>query len=242
MKRFSKLISTAFLILAASAYAQTGTTLEEIDSYELTNYITEITEARKPIVTDKYIIFTQETGPRYIGIAFNFEDYKTIHSFQVKNTRDVDGNITSSLMLFVLKRPADLTEITYRLIIDGLWTADPINPAKCYDRQTGISLSKVEIGNTLPVATHTSKERGTTFIYNGKPGQKVRLGGSFTNWDSWIYEMEEKEPGFYELCIPLPKGKYYYNYFLGLNAVTDKTNPEKAYTPEGRTSSVITVD
>lgn len=241
MKRFLKIFTAALLSLGAAAFAQ-PTTLEEISSYELTNRITEITEAQPPVITDRHIIFTEKTGPRYIGIAFDFENYQTIHSFKIKKTRDVDGNVTSSVMLYVLDRPADLKEITYRLIIDGLWTADPINPLRTYDRQTGISLSKVMIGSCLPVITHTDPKTGTTFIYNGRPGQKVRIAGSFTNWDSWIYEMEEKEPGFYELCIPLPKGKYYYNYFIGLNAVTDKTNPEKAYTPEGRTSSVITVD
>ena len=55
-------------------------------------------------------------------------------------------------------------------------------------------------------------------------------------------ELEETKPGFYELSIPLPTGIYYYNYYLGMNSFVDKTNPNRAYTPEGRTASVIKVN
>ena len=52
------------------------------------------------------------------------------------------------------------------------------------------------------------------FVYKGKAGQHIRLGGSFTNWDSWIYELTETSPGLYELELPLPAGKYYYSYYI----------------------------
>ena len=163
-------------------------------------------------------------------IAFDFENYQTIHPFKIKNSRDFNDEIISSIMFFSLERPADLTEIAYRLVIDGLWTPDPVNTNNYYDAETGVSLSKVEIGSTLPVVTGTNSESITRFIYNGESGKTVRIGGTFTNWDSWIYELEETSPGFYEISIPLPQGKYYYNYFLGMKAITDKTNPEKAVT------------
>ena len=237
MKRFSLII--AGILLCCVLYAQDY--YKEIETYEYNNLINSINKVQEPIVTDKYIIFTAETGPRFVGIAFDFENYQTIHPFKIKNSRDFNDEIISSIMFFSLERPADLTEISYRLVIDGLWTPDPVNANNYYDAETGVSLSKVEIGSTLPVVTGTNSESITRFIYNGESGKTVRIGGTFTNWDSWIYELEETSPGFYEISIPLPQGKYYYNYFLGMKAITDKTNPEKAYTDDGRISSVITV-
>ncbi|MBQ5908328.1 MAG: glycogen-binding domain-containing protein [Treponema sp.] len=237
MKRFS--LITAGILLCCVLYAQDY--YKEIETYEYNNLINSINKVQEPIVTDKYIVFTAETGPRFVGIAFDFENYQTIHPFKIKNSRDFNDEIISSIMFFSLERPADLTEISYRLVIDSLWTPDPVNANNYYDAETGVSLSKVEIGSTLPVVTGTNSESITRFIYNGESGKTVRIGGTFTNWDSWIYELEETSPGFYEISIPLPQGKYYYNYFLGMKAITDKTNPEKAYTDDGRISSVITV-
>lgn len=239
MKRIS-IILCSLVFLGFSAIAEMPEQ-DEIESYELANFMTKLTQVSKPQVTDKYIIFTASSEARFTGIVFDFENYSKIHAFQKHNIRDIDDNITSSVMFHILKRPRDLTEISYRLIIDGLWTYDPNNPDKIYDSSSGITLSHVNIGSTLPVITNTNPSTGTKFIYNGKPGETVRLGGTFTNWDSWIYELEETKPGFYELELPLPRGKYYYNYYIGLNAITDRTNPDKAYTEDGRKASVITI-
>lgn len=240
MKRFS-IFTAAFLLLSLWAFAEMPEQ-DEIESYELANFMTRLTDVSEPMVTDKYIIFTAKADARFTGIVFDFEYYSRIHAFQKHNVRDIDGNITCSIMFHILRRPKDLTEIQYRLIIDGLWTYDPCNPDRVYDSTSGITLSRVNIGSTLPVVTNTNPASGTKFIYNGKPGETVRLGGTFTNWDSWIYELEETKPGFYELDLPLPKGKYYYNYYIGMNAITDRTNPNKAYTEDGRKTSVIIIE
>ena len=75
----------------------------------------------------------------------------------------------------------------------------------------------------------------------GDKGQKVRLGGTFTNWDSWIYELTEITPGNYEIKLPLPPGKYYYAFYTGLESFADPANPKKAYREDGKTVSEITV-
>ena len=145
------------------------------------------------------------------------------------------------MLFFLLERPAKLKNISYRLIIDGLWTTDPNNPNKIYDPTSGVSVSTVNVGILKPEITNATETDGVKFIYQGESGQQVRLGGTFTNWDSWIYELKETKPGFYELVLPLPEGTYYYNYYLGMNSISDKTNPKKAYTSDGRTTSVIEV-
>ena len=80
------------------------------------------------------------------------------------------------------------------------------------------------------------------FIYKGESGLKLNLAGTFTNWDPWIYQLEEIQPGLYELELPLTTGTYYYNYYLGLTPILDNTNPEKIYTADGRSASVLTVN
>lgn len=241
MKRILSLIISTIIFSSVFVFAEKTELLNEKDLYEYNNIVAKLEKVQKPFYTDNYVVFTQNSGPRFVGIAFDFEDYKTIHSFMIHKTRDIDGNITNTIMFYILERPQDISEFSYRLIIDGLWTYDPENPNEYFNEESGITLSKINLGETKPKITGTTKKSGTNFIYNGEPGQTVRLGGNFTNWDSWIYEMQETSPGFYELTLPLPTGKYYYNYYLGMNAVVDKTNPNRAYTEDGRTASVIVV-
>lgn len=241
MKRILGLILAGIAIPSFLAFAEPLPANPEKDLYEYNNIVSQLEKTQEPFVTENYIVFTEKAGPRFIGIAFDFENYQTVHPFMIHKTRDFDGNITNTIMFYILERPANLSEISYRLVIDGLWTFDPTNKNQYYDEESGITLSKIFIGETKPKITKTTKEKGTNFIYNGEPGQTVRLGGTFTNWDSWIYELKETSPGFYELSLPLPSGKYYYNYYLGMNAVVDKTNPERAYTQDGRITSVIEV-
>ncbi|MBD5404126.1 MAG: isoamylase [Treponema sp.] len=238
MKNCFYFITTLFIffIVNPKAFSQ------EQDLYEYNNIIHRLEKVQSPIVTNDYIIFTQEIGHRFAGIAFDFENYSIVHKYMKQINRDIDGNITSTLMFFLLKRPADVSEITYRVIIDGIWTEDPMNPVKKYDPKSGLTLSYIDLGGTLPKITGEEKKSTVKFIYNGKSGQTVRLGGSFTNWDSRIYKLTETKKGFYELDLPLPQGKHYYNYYIGMQAIPDKTNPNKAYTSDGRIASVIVVE
>ncbi|MDE5898532.1 MAG: isoamylase [Treponemataceae bacterium] len=240
MRRFVGIL--ALSLAAAAGFAATTDSVEEKDLYEYNNLVSRIEKAAPPQVADNFIIFTYPAGPRFVGIAFDFENYQIIHPYSVRSTRDVDGNIVNSVLFYLLERPADITSITYRLVIDGLWTADPENPLHVYDNENGITLSRVDIGAPPPETTGIRKNGSTTFIFRGEPGQTVRLAGTFTNWDPWIYELQETQPGFYELSLPLPKGRHYYNYYLGMTPVVDKTNPMRAYTDDGRTASVIEIN
>ncbi len=239
MKRFPQFFLTALLLIPAAA-ASGAERRNTDDRYEYDKLVTTIVKPSAPRVEDDCIIFTAEKGPRFVGIAFDFENYRTVHPFQIRSTRDIDGAVTDSVLFYLLERPPELSEIAYRLVIDGLWTADPLNPDKEYDYKTGIELSKVVFSSALPPVTQRT-DGGVHFIYEGPQGKSVRLAGSFTNWDSWIYALKETAPGFYELTLPLPAGRYYYCYYVGMNSFIDKTNPLRAYTKDGRTASVIEV-
>lgn len=229
------------LFLTLTLNTITSNEVAEKDLYEYNNLVAKINKVTSPVVTENYVIFTADASSRFVGIAFDFENYQNIHPFQIRKTKDVDGNTRNSVLFYLLERPAKLKNISYRLIIDGLWTSDPNNENKIYDPTSGISISTVHLGLRKPEITNATEYDGVKFIYQGESGQQIRLGGTFTNWDSWIYELKETKPGFYELIIPLPEGTYYYNYYLGMNSIVDKTNPKKAYTSDGRISSVIEV-
>ena len=209
--------------------------------YEYRVIANDIHEIRSPYQVDDYIIFTQEDTVRHIGITFNFEGYKEIHSFMRKTATDIDGNVTGSLLFYILEVPRDVEFIDYRLIVDGIWTKDTTNFDSYYDPYTGIEVSTLNVRNNHKYETKKT-DNGVHFIYQGKEGQKIRLGGTFTNWDSSIYELTETKPGFYEITIPLPQGTYYYAFYNGTASFPDKSNPDRAWSGEGRECSIITIN
>ena len=228
-----------FVVLAAMTlcclYAQ------EDDRYTLDNIRTGIKSAGEPYIKDKYIVFTAEDNHRFTGIAFDFEDYRTIHAFEKLVSYDYDNNPQGTVLFYIIPVPKNSTGISYRMIFDGLWTTDPLNPVKQFSFESGTYVSKFSYANITPTVTEKKNDK-VTFIHNSDPGRIVRLSGTFTNWDSFIYYMNEISPGHYELELPLPAGTYYYCFYEGLSPILDTTNPAKVYTPEGRIASVITVD
>ena len=202
----------------------------------------DIKKPQAPIVTDDYIIFTCDSKYRYAGIAFDFENYQTVHPFEVFTSVDDEDVKSRDFMFYVYKRQHKFTTIKYRLVFDGLWTADPLNANMVYDDNVNLYFSVVDDPGSVRIYTSNKNDDSVHFIYQGEPGETVHLSGTFTNWDPWIYELEETSPGFYELELPLTTGEYYYTYYIGMNPIHDNTNPNKIYTPYGRIASEITVD
>ena len=239
MKKFLVLfLLTVVLPLAAQDLSQD---LSQ-DTYTYNNLIALIDKVGAPIVEDDYIIFTADSSSRHVGIAFDFESFKTIHSFQKVNTTDIDGKVVQSVYFYILQVPKSVSQVSYRLVIDGLWTVDPNNKKQIFDPKSKLRLSTVAIQRQEVPATETLQKNLVRFVYQGQPGQIIRLGGTFTNWDSSIYVMKESAPGLYELELSLPQGTHYYAYYDGMVSFVDKTNPESAYTIDGRTASVITIN
>lgn len=211
------------------------------NTYHYDKMVLAIQKAGAPYIENGYIVFTAETGPRTFGIAFDFENYSVIHPFEIRKRRDIDDNVTDTLFFYALAIPPKLLELSYRVVIDGLWTCDPLNPDLRYDSESGMMLSHVSIANRIADETEATG-KSIRFVYEGEQGQSVKLTGTFTSWDPWIYELAETRPGFYELNVSLPPGTYYYNYMVGMTPMLDKTNPNRAYSNLGRTVSVIEVN
>jgi len=211
-------------------------------NYELDMLLHEIKKPTAPIVTEEYIIFTAAPENRFVGIAFDFENYQVIHPFQVLSKTDEEGNSKRNHLFYCYKRQHKYTTLKYRLVIDGLWATDPLNPNKEYDENVNLYFSTVNNLGQMYINTEIKNNNTVHFVYKGKTGQTINLSGNFCNWDPWIYELQETSPGLYELELPLPKGKYLYSYYIGLTPVLDNTNSNKMYTKDGRVANVIEVN
>ena len=233
-------ISIALCFSLASVFAKEAST-EDNGNYEYNSIILEMKGIKAPYESGDYIVFTAPKNSRQLGIAFDFENYSQVHQYMVHNNYSFEGDVTDTWMFYILKKPVKTRQIKYRIIMDGLWTTDSTNSELVYDDASGIPFSVLNIKNTDPVITETQNDGCTKFICFAESGKKIRLGGTFTNWDSWIYELKEVSYGKYEISLPLPKGTYYYNFYEGMHSFTDKTNPSKGYTADGKIASCITV-
>lgn len=211
------------------------------DSYDVQNLITGIQRAGPPVVKDGYVIFTADKAHRHVGVAFNYEEFRTIHSFERLVFYDSDYEPVDSILFFISKLPENKSSVGYRLVIDGLWTIDPLNDHTYFDKYSNLTLSYFSIEEKSVPATRKTDSGSVRFVYEGKTGEEIRLAGNFTSWDPYIYELYETQPGFYELELHLAPGTYYYTFYKGLTSFIDERNPERAYTREGKVASVLSV-
>ena len=239
-KKFMCSLFVLLHLFAAASFAQKAAPLsdEEAEKVELA---IKIKEVQAPVLKGDYVVFTAANTARFVGIAFDFEDFHIIHPYELRNVYDADGTVTKSFFFYALKLDKTMKDIKYRVVVDGLWTLDPTNKEKIYDAPTGLMLSYFDANRDIPPATEVQKGGVVRFVYQGEEGQQVRLGGSFTNWDSWIYEMKEVKPGLYQFDLPLPPGTYQYAFFTGVNIMVDHSNPQRCYSPDGKVASQLTV-
>ncbi|MBQ8679993.1 MAG: isoamylase [Treponema sp.] len=241
MKKIFMLIGSMLLFATSFAPISAKDAAPQKDTYEYDLTLTEISGIREPYISNNYVVFTAPITSNSIGIAFDFEEFRKIHYFKIKKNYGYEGDITSSYYFYILEIPKKLPRISYRLVIDGLWTVDPRNPNVTYNEIENYSLSYIDLPPVEFEITEKLDNGMTHFVCHAESGQKIRLGGTFTNWDSWVYEMKETVPGKYEINIPLHPGTYYYSYYSGITSFLDETNPSRGYSTDGRIVSCITI-
>ncbi|WP_296331707.1 isoamylase [uncultured Treponema sp.] len=235
---------TGFLMIFTSFFSQLSAkeNAPAPDTYEYDLTLTDISGVREPYISNDFMVFTAPVDSNSIGIAFDYEEFRTIHYFQLRKNYGYDGELTSSYYFYITPMPKKISRVCYRLIIDGLWTTDPRNSNVIHDQKDNYALSYIDLPPSEVEITEKLANGLTHFVCHAESGQKIRLGGSFTNWDSWIYELKETSPGKYEIDIPLHPGTYYYSYFKGITPFLDETNPLRGYSNDGRIVSCITIN
>lgn len=231
MKRTALLFIATFILLPVAFSV-------DIPMVNLHVYVSQLTSAQAPVIVENYAVFTAQGVYRSVGISFSHEKWSKTYYFE-KNKYGI--------FFFVYQLPLETAgPLQYRLMIDGMWCKDALNPESFKDFKTGIEfsllsipfLSKQVYGIWNPA---DSKDGTVTFYYKGTPGQYVYVTGSFCNWDPFLYELEEESPGEYWLRIQLTPGTYYYVFILRGEKIPDPLNNKIVYTKEGKPVSELVV-
>jgi len=227
---------TLALACALCALCVTAASAFDVASTGLHLHLSGLKEARPPELVEGHLVLSAKGSYRYVGASFSHESWSTLHPFE-KNYYGV----------FVLAIPlpyGDATTLRYRLVLDGLWAADPANPRRERDPATGLPVSLADLPARPRTVLGTWNPAGdgcATFYFTAEPGQRVTVAGSFNAWDPFVHEMTETAPGRYELRLALSPGVYYYYFVYRGQRLPDPLNSLWLYGEDGGTVSAITV-
>jgi hypothetical protein len=238
-------IAAALLILIIGNIRAVDT-----DSYQFIDHLRSISKPGKPEIFEDGVLFTAPSSYRRVGISFAYEGYARVYWFKQlliprdnselylngKRIKGIDPNIDSGILFHIETIPANLKSLDYRLIIDGLWTTDPTNPISVTG-PSGVMESRFPLPEKPKPYLDVVQPGTYRFIYRSDPGEIITVGGSFNNWDPFMYELKEISPGFYTLTLPLPPGTFQYLFFHRGEQIMDPENPRRLYNKEGRAVS-----
>jgi hypothetical protein len=227
----------------------------EWETYELIDRLLTLPGPCAPVIHENSVIFTAPSNLRRVGIAFAHENFAKTYWFrQLVVSQDrlapilLPGELfpspykDSGILFYVYQTPEDFIELEYRLIVNGLWTVDPLNSQSKKDPVSGLIFS------TVPIPQQPSKPNplkglpnGLIFTFNAPAGETVTLAGDFNGWDPFMYELKEYPAGVYSITISLPPGEHQYVFFHRGRRFTDSYNPKRIYTKDGSAASVIAV-
>jgi hypothetical protein len=227
----------------------------DTESYLFIDHLLNLSGPGKPEIYEDGVLFTASSSHRRVGIAFTHEGFSRVYWFQKLLVPDDPGEAPvqgkkqpspsyhdSGISFYVFIIPEELTEVEYRLVIDGLWTYDPLNPQRRLDPVSGQIRSFVSIPKITRPASPVDNPPGClNFTYAAPPGETVTVGGSFNGWDPFMYELPEISPGVYSLILPLPPGIYQYVFFHRGQRIPDPRNANRLYTREGHIASEAVV-
>jgi hypothetical protein len=247
MKRIETVI--LFTIIAAFAGAA------DWESYQLIERLLTLPGPGAPEIFEDSVIFTASSGLRRVGVAFAYEDFSKVYWFrQLLVPQDPvgapippgkkvpDPYKDSGILFYVHQVPGNINELEYRLIVNGLWTVDPVNPKTRKDPVSGLALSVLSLPprNPMPDVLNGPPE-SLNFSFKGPPGETVTVAGNFNGWDPFMYELKEAPAGVYTLNLPLPPGRYQYVFFHRGQRYVDPYNPNRVYSKDGGIASEIII-
>ena len=224
-------IITLLLMGAAAAVPATAATFDT----DLHHRILNTKEPSGPYLTRDSIMlsYAGSPGTQAVSMAMEHENYRTFHTYE-KNRYGV--------FILTIPIPEDKDVLRYRLIVDGLWTADPNAPAELDGRGVMVSEIPLPARSMAPEPGVTILEDGRTrFTYYGKSGSRVSVAGDFNRWDPFLTPMEESpvHPGVYSTVIRLPRDARYYRYVVDGEETADPENDANSRNGWGEVASII---
>jgi hypothetical protein len=233
----------------------------EWETYEIISKLLSLPGPSAPVIQDNsltsqaVVIFTVPSTMRKVGIAFSHEKFANVYWFRhlivpqdwtapvlLPGQLVPDDTKDSGILFFVYEVPENVFELEYRLVINGLWTIDPLNPIFKRDPASGLFFSTVTVP-PRPFKPNPLRglPDGLTFMYNAAPGEIITVAGDFNGWDPFMYELKEYPAGVYSLTLPLPPGTHQYVFFYKGRRYVDPHNPNRIYAKDGSAASIITV-
>ncbi|MDR0554588.1 MAG: glycogen-binding domain-containing protein [Treponema sp.] len=229
----------------------------DTESYQFIDHLLKLKKPGPPELFEDGVLFTASSAFRRVGIAFAHESFSKIYWF--RDLLVIRDDITpeewaaktppqlyqdSGILFHAYTVPPGMQELEYRLIIDGLWTTDPLNPSRRIDERSGVLRSVVSVGGGGKTAfSEAAPSEGALHLtYHAPPGETVTVAGSFNDWDPFMYELRETSPGNYSLTLPLPPGTYRYLFYYRGEKFTDPNNSRRAYTQGGTVVSEAVVN
>lgn len=227
----------------------------DTESYAFIDHLLTLNSPKPPEIYEDGVLFTAPSSHRRIGIAFSHEGFSQVHWFRKllvaedpaetpapgKKTPPISYR-DSGISFYVFTIPKELTELEYRLVIDGLWTFDPLNPLTRTDPASGQIRSLITFPKiNRPFSTTDNPPGCLNFTYTAPPGETITVGGNFNSWDPFMYELTENSPGVYSLILPLPPGVYQYVFFHRGERIPDPHNTNRVYTRDGHIASEAVV-
>ena len=242
-------IFVLFVIITSFSWAT------DWESYELVNRLLALPGPGAPVIHENFVIFTADSSHRRVGIAFAHENFANTYWFrQLVIPQDYLNPILlpgekipnpyrdSGMQFHVQRVPDHLPVLEYRVVVNGLWITDPVNPLSRRDPVSGLNLSVLNIPpRRIPPNPLNGLPDGLNFTYRGPPGEYITVAGNFNNWDPFMYELREGPAGIYNITIPLPPGTYQYVFFHRGERFTDPYNPERIFGRDGSAASVIVI-
>lgn len=184
-------------------------------------------KAEAPLIWNNMLILTAqpERSARFVGVAFDYENYSTIHPFE-KN----------EMGIYIYTAPIpEVNKVRYRLVVDSLWMADP----HCLENERdemGIEVSSIQIpaSTTVKVTGPGVNDQGKTiFSIRSKPDATVSIVGTFNGWDPYMTPMRETSEGVYSTELKLRSGSYFYYFIIDGKKAMDPLNFARARNTEG---------
>lgn len=230
----------------------------DLHSYDFIEYLLGLSAPGAPEVFEDAVVFTTPSRYKQVGVAFSHENFGEIHWFKkllvpINETAAFDPGSKvppemlkdSGILFYAYTVPQNARgeeEFSYRLIMDGIWISDPLNPRRRFDFALGAEVSITR----APVMTRDEQSEGKaagilTLNYTAASGETITVAGDFNGWDPFMYQLREVSPGKYRLQIPLPAGTWRYALFHRGRRVLDPANLDKVYAKDGMIANVIDI-
>jgi hypothetical protein len=242
-------------IMAALMFLTVFAGAVDLESYEFIERLLDLPGPGAPEIYEDAVIFTAPSTLRRVGIAFAYENFSTIYWFRhlmiPQDSLDApippgkkvpDPYRESGIQFYVHQVPEHISQLEYRLIINGLWTIDTTNPQIRRDGASGLAWSVISMPPRRPIPGPLKGPPGSLSLsFEGPPGEIVSVAGSFNGWDPFMYELREGPAGVYSLNLPLPPGTYQYVFFHRGERYLDPYNFRRVYAKDGRAASEIEI-